>query len=130
MAKRSRPPGEYNYLPREKDIVDKVKEILSGFIGKEILISSNAERAKNSMQKKMIIYHVGQQYNELGQVLILENPSIPRSEVPQILITPNMEISKKENKVIIRYPRQLSFRAATKPTFPDLEIYIEEAIDK
>lgn len=113
-------------MPRKKDIVDRVKDILSEFIGKEVLISSNMERVKNTVNKRMVIYHISQQYNELGQVITLENPSLSRSEIPQIMITPNMEIQKVGNKVIITYPRQLSFRSAQKPTMLDLEIYIEE----
>jgi len=40
-----------------------------------------------------------------------------------------MQIEKKDNTIIIRFPRQVNFKQMVKRTIPDLEIYIEEKKD-
>lgn len=117
--------GEYQVRKHKPSQFQILKDMLEKLVGKEIEISSNLERAKSETHRTMTLYRIGQRYNELGQVLTLENPSLPDKEIPQILISPNMEISKEGKKIILRYPRQVSFRSLKKPTLPDLEIYIQ-----
>jgi hypothetical protein len=127
MPKKGRiDPGEYQIRKYGKNQFQILKEMLEEFVGKEIVISSNMERIKGNAKRIITVYHIGQEYNELGQVLTLNNPSLPREDIPRILVSPNMQVSKEEKKVIIRYPREISFRSLRKPTLPDLEIYIEE----
>lgn len=107
------------------DHLQILKDMLGKWIGKEIKISSNLERAKATSFRSLTLYRIGQRYNELGQVLTLENPSLADNEIPQIPISPNMEISKEGEKIILRYPRSISFHSLKRPTLPDLEIYIQ-----
>lgn len=125
MVKKRIDSEEYEIKKSEKPPVQVLKEMLEGFIGKEIIIKSNLERFKGDTQKSLIVYRVGQEYNEMGQVIILENPNISESKV-SIPILPNMEFLREENRLVLRYPKQISFRALRRQTLPDLEIYIEE----
>ena len=126
LAKKKIDAEEYKVTKRDVDVVQRLKNYLDKLVGKEVEISSNIERSKGRTTRKIIIYNVGLQYNELGQVLTLENPSIPKDEFPQILVSQSMEITKEEKRIILKYPRQLQFRALAKPTLPDLEVYIQE----
>lgn len=130
MPKGKIDPQEYEVKKYEKSQLQVVKEVLEEFIGKEVRISSNLERAKGDTKKVLTIYHVGQRYNELGQVLTLENPSLAPEDLPQIPVSPNIQVTKEPNRVIIRYPREVSFKALRRQTLPDLEIYIEEVVKK
>ncbi|PIU66549.1 MAG: hypothetical protein COS84_05585 [Armatimonadetes bacterium CG07_land_8_20_14_0_80_40_9] len=125
MAKGKIDAEEYEIIKPEKLPIEVLKGRLERLVGKEILISSNWERFKADSKRKVTVYSVGQEYNELGQVLTLENPSLPERKIP-ILISPNLQVSEEGKKIILRYPRELRFRALQRKTLPDLEIYIEE----
>lgn len=121
-------PEEYEVRKFEKPAVQILKEKLELLIGREIQISSNLERYKQTTKKQITLYHVGQQYNEMGQVLTLENPSLKGGETPMLPISPNMEIHEEGRRIVLRYPKAVSFKGMVKPTLPDLEIYIEEVV--
>ncbi len=130
MATKKGPidPGEYEVRKFEKSPVQALKEMLEALIGRDVQISSNLERYKQTTKKKITLYHVGQQYNEMGQVLTLENPSLKPEDVPMLPISPNMEIRQEGSRIILRYPKAVSFKGLVKRTLPDLEIYIEEVV--
>jgi len=125
MAKGKIDAEEYEVVKPEKLPIEVLKGRLEKLVGKEVLISSNWERFKADSKRKVTVYSVGQEYNELGQVLTLENPSLPEGKIP-ILISPNLQVSEEGKKIILRYPKELRFRALQRKTLPDLEIYIEE----
>lgn len=126
MTKKKIDSEEYEIKKVEKPLVQVLKETLEGFIGKKILISSNLERFKGANQKILTVYRVAQEYNEFGQVIILENPASSEEKV-SIPVWSNMELLREGDKIVLRYPKQLSFRALRRPTtLPDLEIYIQE----
>lgn len=125
MAKGKIDAEEYEVVKPEKLPIEVLKERLEKLVGKEVLISSNWERFKADSKRKVTVYSVGQEYNELGQVLTLENPSLPEGKIP-ILISSNLQVSEEGKRIILRYPKELRFRALRRKTLPDLEIYIEE----
>lgn len=125
MAKGKIDAEEYEVVKPKKLPVEVLKERLEKLVGKEVLISSNWERFKADSKRKVTVYSVGQEYNELGQVLTLENPSLPEGKIP-ILISSNLQVSEEGKRIILRYPKELRFRALRRKTLPDLEIYIEE----
>jgi hypothetical protein len=125
MSKKKLDPEEYEIKKTEKPLVQVLKEMLEGFIGKEIVIKSNIERFKGDNQRIITVYKISQEFNELGQVIVLENPNVSQEKV-SIPIWSNMELSKEGERIILKYPKQLSFRALRRQILPDLEIYIEE----
>lgn len=120
--------AEEYQLSKKKEVgsFQELKDLLSTFIGKQIVIRSNLERVHGNTEKVFTLYHLKQEYSELGQVLILENPALESSQQPRIPISRNMQIEKKDNTIIIRFPREVNFKQMVKRTIPDLEIYIEE----
>lgn len=120
--------AEEYQINRKKDITpyEKLRDMLSTLLGKQIVIRSNLERVHGNTEKVFTLYHIKQEYSELGQVLILENPTLEPEKCPRIAISHNMQIEKKDATVIIRYLREVSFKQLVKRTVPDLEIYIEE----
>lgn len=126
MVRKRIDPEEYEVQKREKSPHERLREYLEEFSGQRIVIYSNMETVKGDSRREIDLYHVSQSYDEMGQVLNLEDPKIAKKDHPKILTTKDMEVKKENGRIVITYRRQLPFRGMRHRAVPDLEVYIEK----